>query len=293
MTRSGAISEYQSQLIDSVKEDIRLLQDKFKLSYQQSESYRMSQIRDHPPVAGAIVWAKQIERQLSTYMHRVEDVLGDGWQNYADGEKLNMEHERFKAKLDTKPIFDAWLADILRKKIEIVGPIFQILKTRGTLSLAVNFDSQIIMLFKEVRNLLWLGFGVPHGVGNVAKDAKRVYPLAVSLMETVRTYEQTVRKVEENPGIVALVSEFRGKAQLEISRCRSLRLPCWSELMENRYGSPLGALYQFVRHAGERTRFDWRREARWACDGARSHGVHLPRSNGQSCGHVRGDHAHH
>lgn len=34
-------------------------------------------------------------------------------------------------------------------------------------------------LFKEVRNLLWLGFQVPHTINNTAKDAKRVYPHAV------------------------------------------------------------------------------------------------------------------
>ena len=49
-------------------------------------------------------------------------------------------------------------------------------------TLAINFDPQIITLFKEVRNLLWLGFSVPHAIGNIAKDAKRVYPYAVSLV---------------------------------------------------------------------------------------------------------------
>ena len=38
----------------------------------------MSQIRDLPPVSGAILWARQIERQLALYMKRVEDVLGKG-----------------------------------------------------------------------------------------------------------------------------------------------------------------------------------------------------------------------
>ena len=56
--------------------------------------------------------------------------------------------------------------------------------------MAVNFDPQIITLFKEVRNLLWAGFQAPHAVTNMAKDAKRVYPHAVSVVETVRPYGQ-------------------------------------------------------------------------------------------------------
>ena len=51
-------------------------------------------------------------------------------------------------------------------------------------SISRDFDPQVFTLFKEVRNLLWLNFQVPHAITNMAKDAKRVYPHAVSLMET-------------------------------------------------------------------------------------------------------------
>ena len=50
--------------------------------------------------------------------------------------------------------------------------------------MAVNFDPQIITLFKKARHLLWAGFQAPHAITNMAKDAKRVLPHAVSLMET-------------------------------------------------------------------------------------------------------------
>ena len=36
----------------------------------------MSHIWDLPPTSGSIIWARQVERQLNTYMKRVEDVLG-------------------------------------------------------------------------------------------------------------------------------------------------------------------------------------------------------------------------
>ena len=79
------------------------------------------------------------------------------------------------------------------------GRLFEIVRLcGGGFQLAVNFDPQIITLFKEVRNLLWLNFQVPHATSNLAKDAKRVYLHAVSLMETVRTYGQTLELVESN-----------------------------------------------------------------------------------------------
>ncbi|KAH9964086.1 dynein heavy chain, N-terminal region 1-domain-containing protein [Lactifluus volemus] len=215
----GAIQEYQTQLIDSVKEDIKRLHDKFKTQYRYSEAYHMSQMRDLPPIAGTIIWARQIERQLLTYMKRVEDVLGKGWELYAEGQKLQAESAAFRRKLDTRPVYEAWLHDINRRDMGVTGRLFEIVRLRGGgFQLAVNFDPQIITLFKDVRNLLWLGFQVPHAITNMAKDAKRVYPHAVSLMETVRTYGQTLDLVEHNKGIEWLVAEYRNEAQRMVTR---------------------------------------------------------------------------
>jgi dynein heavy chain 1 len=184
----------------------------------------MSQMRDLPAIASAIIWARQIERQLLTYMKRVEDVLGKGWELYAEGQKLQSESSAFRKKLDTRPVYDAWLHDINRRNMGVDGRLFEIIRPRGAgagaglYQLAVNFDPQIITLFKEVRNLLWLGFQVPHAITNMAKDAKRVYPHAVSLMETVRTYGQTLDLVEENKGIEWLVAEYRNDSQRMIAK---------------------------------------------------------------------------
>ncbi|TPX59802.1 hypothetical protein PhCBS80983_g02245 [Powellomyces hirtus] len=247
----GAIQEYQTQLIESVKEDIKKLHDKFKVQYRNSEANRMSQIRDTPPVAGAIIWARQIERQLGHYMKRVEDVLGKGWELYAEGQKLQTESNSFKKKLETRPIYDAWLAEMMKKDLSVTGRIFQITRNRAqgnVLQLSINFEAQTITLFKEVRNLLSLNFQVPHTISNTAKDAKRVYPFAVSLTETVRTYTQTVHKIERNKEVATLVVGYRRDVQSLISRGIQLRwdyfvnaydarpsMPPFNESRENRH----------------------------------------------------------
>ena len=56
----------------------------------------MSRVRDFPPVSGSIIWARQIERQLTAYMHRVEDVLGKGWENHVEGQKLKADGDSFR-----------------------------------------------------------------------------------------------------------------------------------------------------------------------------------------------------
>ncbi|ODA76229.1 hypothetical protein RJ55_08074 [Drechmeria coniospora] len=208
----GAIQEYQNQLMDHVKQAINGLHERFKQQYGHSEAHAMAQLRDLPPVSGAIIWARQIQFQLDGYMRKVEAVLGPEWHMHAEGHKLQEESELFKQKLDTGRIYEAWLTDVTRRKISISGHLFDIARVRsagGILELAVNFDSQIITLFKETRNLMWQSYAVPHAVTTVSKDAKRVYPYAVSLMESVRTLSQTLRQISDMGDESILLNGYR------------------------------------------------------------------------------------
>ncbi|KAK7218812.1 hypothetical protein V2G26_006815 [Clonostachys chloroleuca] len=208
----GAIQEYQNQLMDHVKQAINGLHERFKQQYGHSEAHAMSQLRDLPPVSGAIIWARQIELQLDGYMKKVEAVLGPGWQLHSEGEKLQRESDQFKEKLETRKIFEAWATDVTRRKISISGLLFDIARIRsagGILELTVNFDPQIITLFKETRNLTWQSYTVPHIIATVSKDAKRVYPYAVSLMESVRTLSQTLRQISTMGEEAVLLHGYR------------------------------------------------------------------------------------
>ena len=212
----GAISEYQTQLIDSVKTDINALHERFKQQYGHSEAHVMAQLRDLPPVAGAIIWARQIERQLDGYMKKVESVLGQEWTLHSEGQKLEAEGNMFRKKLETRPIFDSWLQDVQRRNISITGRLFGIVRNRAmgnAYELNVNFDPQIIVLFKEVRNLLWLNYQIPHAVSSISKEAKRVYPYATSLMESVRSLAQTNRVIDSLPRISVLLNGYQKDMQ--------------------------------------------------------------------------------
>ncbi|KAK6094055.1 dynein heavy chain [Batrachochytrium dendrobatidis] len=222
----GAIHEYQTQLIERVKEDIHRLHEKFAAQHDDVEMLRMVRLRDLMPISSSVIWARQIERQLGEYMKRVEDVLGRGWEQYAEGQKLSQEERAFKNQLNTRPIFDRWVANISSREINIGGRIFDITRNRargGELQLTVNFDDQIIAVFKEIRNLLWHQFVVPHPIVNVAKDAKRVYPFAVSLAETVRTWDKTLNLLSQNKSICWLVATYHKSVQTLISKGIQLR----------------------------------------------------------------------
>ncbi|KAK3073664.1 dynein heavy chain, partial [Teratosphaeriaceae sp. CCFEE 6253] len=222
----GAIAEYQVQLISNVRDDIETLQKRFTHQYGQSEAHAMAQLHDLPPISGAIIRARQIERQLNSYMSKVGDILGPKWAQHTDGQKLSVLSEGFRRKLDAKPVFDDWLRDISRRHLSINGRLFAITQNRArgnVLDIQVNFDSQIITLFKEVRNLLWLNFPVPHAITNVSKDARRVYPFAVSLMESLSTLAHTNAAIDGLSDVTLLLCGFRNNVHSLIGKGTSLK----------------------------------------------------------------------
>ncbi|KAL9625204.1 MAG: hypothetical protein Q9160_000606 [Pyrenula sp. 1 TL-2023] len=222
----GAIAEYQTQLLGNVKEDIASLHDRFKQQYGNSEASTMAQLHDIPPVSGAIIWARQIEKQLDNYMRKVEAVLGRNWSLHTDGEKLQSESALFKKKLETRPIFESWVQDVSRRRSSVAGRLFAIQRLRTTgnlLEMSVNFDPKISALSKEVRNLTWLGFQVPHVINNIASESKRVYPFAISLMESVRIFGQTARLIAAMGNVALLLTGYMQEAQNMIKKGIPLR----------------------------------------------------------------------
>ncbi|XP_065319190.1 dynein heavy chain, cytoplasmic-like isoform X2 [Gordionus sp. m RMFG-2023] len=84
--------------------------------------------------------------------------------------------------------------------------------------LKVNFLPEIITLAKEVRNLKSLGYRISVAIMTNANKASQAYPLAISLMENVRAYEQTCAKIgKEDSNFELLAAKLRKDAQTKIS----------------------------------------------------------------------------
>ncbi|XP_078314970.1 cytoplasmic dynein 1 heavy chain 1-like isoform X1 [Crassostrea virginica] len=220
----GAIREYQTQLIQRVKDDIEALHEKFKVQYIHSTACKMSKVRDLPTQSGRIVWCKQIEHQLNALLSHVEVVLGKGWENHVEGQQLKNDGESFRLKLNTQEIFDDWQRRVQGRQLVVTGRIFSVQSFKSkvmgkgnVLKLCVNFQPEVIALSKEVRNLRWLGFRVPLAIVNKAHQANQLYPFAISLIESVKTYQRTLEKIETRITIVLLVAGLRKEVQNLIS----------------------------------------------------------------------------
>ncbi|RDW42381.1 dynein heavy chain, N-terminal region 1-domain-containing protein [Yarrowia lipolytica] len=228
-TIRGAIHEYQSRLIENVKHDLVELQQKFKRKYGNSETFEMAKLRDLPPIAGAIIWMKQLERQLDLYMSRVESVLGAGWQHYADGKVLHEESVVFRKSLDARVVYEAWIRGV--KSRGSGGPVFKISRESREsqeLVLSVSFSPTSITLFKEVRNLLNMKFQVPHTLVSMANDAKTIYPFAVSLMDSVQVMDRTLSVIDSRDLPRELLFGFENAIYNLVSRGMSTT---WDDLL--------------------------------------------------------------
>ncbi|CAH0480997.1 unnamed protein product [Peronospora belbahrii] len=197
----SAVQQFQMQLIENVKEDVSSLQAKFRAHYAYSEASRTSKLRDIPPIAGAVMWAKQIERKLKMLLSRVESVLGVGWEQHVEGKALKAAAEAFIAKLNPQLIFDQWVNDLASMPIFDIKNIILNIVTEDTpqgetKKLVVAFNQQIVTLFKEVRNLEWLGYRVPFTLKMIAEDAKSKYPFAMSLDASLKTYVSSCRRIQ-------------------------------------------------------------------------------------------------
>lgn len=131
--------------------------------------------------------------------------LGKGWESHIEGQKLKADGDSFRMKLSTQEIFDDWARKVQARNLGVTGRIFTIESVRSrtgrgnVLKLKVNFLPEIITLSKEVRNLRNLGFRVPLPIVNKAHQANQLYPFAISLIESIRTYERTLEKVRSKP----------------------------------------------------------------------------------------------
>src|SRR5690606_12437085 len=89
--------------------------------------------------------------------------------------------------------------------VTIRGPIFTIDEVKnGKLELNVNFNKDIIVLIKEIRNLKWLDQlqNIRSEITLAAFAATEIYPYAISLMESINIFYKVYSQIK--PDIMPL-----------------------------------------------------------------------------------------
>lgn len=192
-----AVKEFQVQLIATVAQAVAKLQSKFTLKYESSSAARISKLRGIPPIAGKILWAKQMERQVNALMERMGDVLGPNWGQQLEGRQLRKAGDELLAKLDAKTFFRSWITEWEKELTSQASSrlysfvVLVELDRENDLFARVNFDEKSEMLFKEIRHLKWLGFekDVPRTLTLISEEAIQRYPFAIAIKTALRSYQ--------------------------------------------------------------------------------------------------------
>ncbi|KAH3679920.1 hypothetical protein WICMUC_000663, partial [Wickerhamomyces mucosus] len=186
----GAIQEYQSQLLSIVRAEISLLQSQFSsnLNFQS-----LSDIRDYPPIAFALLRAKQIDHKFIFLLERLELVLGRDWSSYADGKIIYNEVIASRKQLNLQPLFDEWTQNV--SSITITGNVLKITKD-SSIQLQLNFDNSLLSFFKEVRALSLQGFLITPSIITNSRQIRKVYPYAIILKESLVSLNQTLQTLD-------------------------------------------------------------------------------------------------
>lgn len=222
-----------------MKADIDNLHSKFTSNYGKSQAFKVSSMRNMPPVSGAILWAKEIDKQLEMYLSRIHNILGDGWEMNTEGNKLFTEILSFRKKLEGKNVFDQWVQTKSKSLSNITGDLFKIAidPKSSRRQLILNFDASLEEFHREVKNLSWMGFLIPHTFLSVDKEYRRIQPFYNALKEILRTYSFVVETIEKKPKLWELLISFVNSFYAQLEQGCQLKWEFFLHVSEQRFSA--------------------------------------------------------
>lgn len=210
-----AVNSFRNALVKNVREDVKRLQEKFKFRYEESQERATAHLRGIPPLSGRIVWARQIENQLTMLMKRIEDVLGAGWEAHFEGRQLKEVCDELRGYLNPEKLYKTWRDEQLKTDYRAYNRLkeFILLVDEDPISMKkfirVNFEASHAELFKEVKYLDWLlpslsssTNSIPATIRSIAKEAYSRYPVAVALQAALSSFYDAKRNMSETNAVL-------------------------------------------------------------------------------------------
>lgn len=219
-----AVNSSRTRLVKNVREDVLKLREKFKSRYDVSQEKITADLRDVPPLSGSILWARQIEKQFSTLMKRMEDLLGKGWESHVEGKQLKEICDELRSNLDTDSLYKDWVSVQLKSdaivsqkmfnpKLDKMLFVVEYDPVSNAKCIRVNFDNRHVVLFKEIHCLEWLlpsinsiHKTIPGTLRDVAKKASARYAVAMALQSGLSCISQTSELIDDE--VAVLVTSY-------------------------------------------------------------------------------------
>lgn len=182
---------YRLRMLDIAHKD---LQQVFKLSYSlESESVGIYSLK--PSKVRTLQWNISLKAKVDFYLHHLAQFLGDNWDKYSTGAKIQQETESFLLKLSPVQLVEEWVqnAQSVAQSSHKSGNILKVVSGENenseNPSIVVNYDPRLYELVEETVDILSLDFELPVNLLMQIDDIKSANPIAKSLVEHLDVFE--------------------------------------------------------------------------------------------------------
>lgn len=186
----------QLRILNVAYED---MQDVFKLSY----SMRSSEAVPNPElgfesVLDHLVWNISLKSKVQFYLQHINIVLGDKWNKYSTGSKIQQEAESFLQNLKIDQLVSEWItyANSVALLSHKSGSVLTLKEDDNASEfgdsighIVVNFNPNLHQLIYQTLEILALNFDIPVSLLMQIEDIRLALPIAQSLAEHLEIYE--------------------------------------------------------------------------------------------------------
>ncbi|CAR27637.1 ZYRO0D03168p [Zygosaccharomyces rouxii] len=188
---------HQQILINLINEEVALIDEKlnWRANFEQ-----VLQLRDLPPVASVATLSRITENHLQALSQQIEILIGPSWKDTPEGDSFLNKFDTILSKFNADNVSSEYLNNILRNKTAALDvPILKVLYNGEKYELFVNFDFSLGTIFKEIRNLIYMGYDIPNDISKIARKYRAFYPSAVLLLEQIQTFMSVMRELPKRP----------------------------------------------------------------------------------------------
>ncbi|CUS24649.1 LAQU0S18e01090g1_1 [Lachancea quebecensis] len=211
------IQQYHNVLLNAVMEELSKLKGKL-LDYDGDS--KAAALNDLPPVASSLMRIKLLKRRVSIILSKLTLLLGRDWRSSTEGgAHLYSECNVILEGLSEEKIVSEWCSKVCCFEDLLQEPIFKVLKDNNGYTIFVNSNRDFRDLFKEVRNLCWMGYELPSSLFKASTVLRDLYPVAIEIMELLDTFIQITNTANGRPALNALLGSLIKRSWIALKSC--------------------------------------------------------------------------
>uniref|UniRef100_A0A8C0EYH8 Dynein axonemal heavy chain 8 n=1 Tax=Bubo bubo TaxID=30461 RepID=A0A8C0EYH8_BUBBB len=208
---------------------LQLLQRYWQLHFKILQLYQIQKddpplARNMPPVAGRILWARQLFRRINepiNYFHKKSNILAS-----PEGKAVVRLYNRIAYELvEFEVVYhNAWMKEISQLQYSLQATIF--VRHPKTGKFLVNFDPQIPEIVRETKCMIKLGLEVPEQAKKIVKIENNLKSTKLRLEGLLQRYEDLC---QETPMIFVNLMAPKMKKMEAVLR-QGLTMLTWSSV---------------------------------------------------------------